>query len=88
MGMGGSVCQWHAEEQIGFGYAMNALELAYWNARGDGLQREVLRCVLALKKESAAAAESGGDRVASAAAEGGDKGGNEGSAEVGNGTKI
>ena len=32
---------WHPEENIGFGYAMDSMELTPWNARGLVLQEEV-----------------------------------------------
>jgi hypothetical protein len=38
------VLQWHPEMQIGFGYAMNLLELTPANERARELQLEVLRC--------------------------------------------
>jgi CubicO group peptidase (beta-lactamase class C family) len=50
MGLGGSIFQWHREHEIGFGYvptSLNVLDLM--NERGKAYQREVLRCVDALK---------------------------------------
>ena len=44
MGLGGSACQWHHGERIGFGYAMNAYEYVPWNARAQALQELVLEC--------------------------------------------
>ena len=44
-GLGGSVCMWHPELSIGFGYAMNKMEITPTNERGLRLQREVVRCV-------------------------------------------
>merc|ERR1712224_879949 len=40
MGLGGSVMQWHPEQSIAFGYAMNCIESAPWNARAAALQLE------------------------------------------------
>jgi len=42
-GLGGSVVQWHREERIGFGYAMNLLEYV-GNERAFVLQETVLQC--------------------------------------------
>eukprot|EP00750_Incisomonas_marina_P020333 INCI3961.2.p1 GENE.INCI3961.2~~INCI3961.2.p1 ORF type:complete len:319 (-),score=59.82 INCI3961.2:133-1089(-) len=44
LGIGGSVMQWHPEEEISFAYAMDTMELVPWNARGLLLQTEVLKC--------------------------------------------
>merc|ERR1719469_476843 len=44
MGMGGSVLQWHPQERIGFGYAMNLMEPIPWNARALNLQTLVRSC--------------------------------------------
>lgn len=55
MGMGGSVCQWHNEEKIAFGYAMNCMELVPSNARAAQLQKEVLACASRLRAASKAA---------------------------------
>eukprot|EP00928_Gymnodinium_smaydae_P031938 TRINITY_DN23275_c0_g1_i1.p1 TRINITY_DN23275_c0_g1~~TRINITY_DN23275_c0_g1_i1.p1 ORF type:complete len:456 (-),score=52.25 TRINITY_DN23275_c0_g1_i1:296-1663(-) len=44
MGLGGSVLQWHREDRIGFGYAMNLLEPVPWNARALALQQVVQEC--------------------------------------------
>ena len=46
MGLGGSLFQWHPENDIGFGYvptSLNVLDLV--NERGKAYQAEVLRCV-------------------------------------------
>ena len=46
MGLGGSVLQWHPEQEIGFGYvptSLYAFDLA--NERAKAYQAEVLRCV-------------------------------------------
>jgi CubicO group peptidase (beta-lactamase class C family) len=46
MGLGGSLFQWHPQNDIGFGYvptSLNVLDLV--NERGKGYQAEVLRCV-------------------------------------------
>ena len=45
MGLGGSVMQWHPELSIGFGYAMNLLEITPSNERADCLQEIVVQCV-------------------------------------------
>ena len=46
MGLGGSLFQWHPENDIGFGYvptSLNVLDLV--NERGKAYQAEVLMCV-------------------------------------------
>jgi len=46
MGLGGSIFQWHSQQQIGFGYvptSLNVLDL--FNERGKTYQAEVLSCV-------------------------------------------
>lgn len=53
MGFGGSVMQWHNEESIAFGYAMNCLELHPACARGKRLQQEVLNCLRAMNTTKA-----------------------------------
>ena len=40
MGLGGSVMQWHNEEGVAFGYAMNCLELLPTNERAWALQKQ------------------------------------------------
>ena len=50
MGLGGSCLQWHFEEEIAFGYAMNCSEPVLWNARGKDLQHEILKCARKLRK--------------------------------------
>ena len=51
-GFGGSVMQWHDEERIAFGYAMNCMErVRLDNWRGKYLQKEVLKCAKALSKD-------------------------------------
>ena len=52
MGYGGSICQWHAGEEIGIGYTMNLLELSVLNARAQDLQYEVLKCAKRLSGSS------------------------------------
>lgn len=50
LGLGGSIFQWHPQQQIGFGYvptSLNVLDLV--NERGKAYQAEVLRCVANLK---------------------------------------
>ena len=64
MGLGGSVMQWHPEERIGFGYAMNLLELTPTNERGAALQREVLRCARAVRSQGGVIAAGCPDRRA------------------------
>jgi len=44
MGAGGSVMQWHPEHRIGFGYAMNLMEVTPTNERGRALQAAALQC--------------------------------------------
>ena len=55
-GLGGSVCMWHPGLSIGFGYAMNQMEITPTNERGLRLQREVVRCA----RRAAAGAAAGG----------------------------
>ena len=43
------VLQWHAEESIGFGYAMNMMEVTPTNERGRVLQEVVQNCARNLK---------------------------------------
>lgn len=50
MGLGGSVVQWHREEQIGFGYALNSMQVMPFNSAAYLLQKQVLACVLTAKK--------------------------------------
>lgn len=50
MGYGGSACQWHPEKQIGFAYAMNAMEPDLDNQRSLRLQQALLRCVAAQQR--------------------------------------
>jgi hypothetical protein len=54
MGLGGSVCQWHPETEMGFGYAMNMLEISPGNDRGRVLQELAVKCARQLvgKKKS------------------------------------
>jgi hypothetical protein len=56
------VLQWHPDMQIGFGYAMNLLELTPANERARELQLEVLRCAKRVQGSEAA----GGRAVGSA----------------------
>ncbi len=45
MGLGGSIFQWHPDEQIGFAFVPTTLHvLDFLNERGKVLQAEVLRC--------------------------------------------
>jgi CubicO group peptidase (beta-lactamase class C family) len=44
MGLGGSVMQWHHQLRIGFGYAMNMLEITPVNERGRALQEACVKC--------------------------------------------
>jgi hypothetical protein len=55
IGLGGSVMQWHPEEQIGFGYAMTQLEVTPTNERARVLQAAVVTCA-----QAAAAREASG----------------------------
>ena len=51
MGFGGSIFQWHPEQEIGFAFVPTALHvLDLLNERGKVYQAEVVRCVLRLKK--------------------------------------
>jgi hypothetical protein len=50
MGLGGSVVQWHREEQIGFGYALNSMQVMPLNSVAYQLQKQVMACALAIKK--------------------------------------
>merc|ERR1711977_162222 len=54
-GLGGSVVQWHREERVGVGYAMNLLEYSPANDRARVLQQAILACVRAVTAEEAAA---------------------------------
>ena len=46
MGLGGSIFQWHPEENIGFGYVPTSLNaIDFVNERGKSYQAEVLSCV-------------------------------------------
>ena len=51
MGYGGSVMQWHREERIAVGYAMNMLEVTLTNERSTALQAEILHCVARRKSK-------------------------------------
>ena len=53
MGLGGSVCQWHPELGIGFGYTQNMLEITPANERGRRLQGVAVACA---RREAAALA--------------------------------
>jgi len=53
MGAGGSVLQWNPELRIGFGYAMNLLEITPTCERGRAMQVAVVKCA---KVQKAAAA--------------------------------
>ncbi len=51
MGLGGSIFQWHPEEEIGLAFVPTALHLLdFFNERGKAYQAEVLRCVAAVKR--------------------------------------
>ena len=52
MGLGGSVLQWHQEESIGFGYAMNMMEVTPTNERGRVLQNAVQDCARRIRGRS------------------------------------
>lgn len=52
MGLGGSVLQWHEEESIGFGYAMNMMEVTPTNERARVLQQAVQECARHVKKDA------------------------------------
>ena len=46
MGLGGSIFQWHPEQQIGFAFVPTSLHmLDFLNERGKDFQAEVLRCI-------------------------------------------
>ena len=46
MGFGGSIFQWHPEQDVGFGYVPTSLHmLDFLNERGKLYQAEVLRCI-------------------------------------------
>ena len=46
MGLGGSIFQWHPEDEIGFAFVPTSLHLFDgMNERGKVYQAEVLRCV-------------------------------------------
>ncbi|MDG2276482.1 MAG: serine hydrolase [Pseudomonadales bacterium] len=46
MGLGGSIFQWHPEQNIGFGYVPTSLNaIDFVNERGKSYQAEVLSCV-------------------------------------------
>ena len=47
-GLGGSMCQWNPEFEIGFGYAMNNLELAL-HSRASELKIATIECIQNLK---------------------------------------
>lgn len=50
MGLGGSIFQWHPQQQIGFGFVVTELHvLDFLNERGKCYQAEMLRCVAALE---------------------------------------
>ena len=54
MGFGGSVMQWHPGLDMGFGYTCSLL--TWWdlaNTKARKLQKEAVRCALALKNEKA-----------------------------------
>ncbi len=61
MGIGGSVCQWHRDHNIGFAYVPTFL--AYEdpsNTRGALLQRKVVECVGNISREGWEEIEGGG----------------------------
>jgi hypothetical protein len=46
MGLGGSIFQWHPEQDIGFAFVPTSLHLLdFINERGKTYQAEVLRCI-------------------------------------------
>jgi len=53
MGLGGSVMQWHPVERIGFGYAMNLMEVCPGNERGRVLQEVTLKCARRIAEHEA-----------------------------------
>lgn len=58
MGLGGSIFQWHPEQEIGFAFVPTSLHmLDFLNERGKLYQAEVLRCV----KQGVASDSSGTD---------------------------
>ena len=63
MGLGGSVCQWHPELAIGFGYAMNQMEIAPTNERALRLQLEVVRCARRGLRQTECCADGGGTQM-------------------------
>lgn len=52
MSLGGSVMQWHREEEIAFGYALNSMQMMPLNNVAHLLQKQVLTCALAVKKST------------------------------------
>ena len=59
LGFGGSVMQWHPRHQLGFGYTCTLL--SYWdlaNTKARKLQKETVRCALALKERREAEVEA------------------------------
>ena len=50
MGLGGSVMQWHPTLRIGFGYAMNMLEITPSNERGRVLQEAAVLCAKGIEE--------------------------------------
>jgi hypothetical protein len=48
-GIGGSVCQWHDELKIGFGYANTLINVQLGNENGSLLQKEVAACAIKLR---------------------------------------
>jgi len=55
MGAGGSVMQWNRELRIGFGYAMNLMEITPTCERARAMQVAVVKCAKAQKQKAAAA---------------------------------
>ena len=48
-GIGGSICQWNPELEIGFGYAMNQLEIPF-HSRGSEFQDALYKCIQNLEE--------------------------------------
>lgn len=50
-GIGGSVCQWHNELKIGFGYTNTLISVQLGNENGSLLQKEIVTCVRKLQEK-------------------------------------
>jgi CubicO group peptidase (beta-lactamase class C family) len=53
VGLGGAAMQWHPDKKIGFGYAMNQMELAPSCERAKALQRALVECSTQMLAHSA-----------------------------------